>query len=178
MSDILVDGYNVIKNNEMFRLMEQKSFEYARQLLVQQLANKYSKSSHRVIVVFDGADKNEQVYHESHIKVVFSRSGETADRVIARMAAEARRDGRDVAMYSDDEEVRHSVTEHGGNALKTSILTNKLSAPPRDVAARAAHRQQMRRNYGIDPTKKAEYDDYYTESYPSHLQSKHKKKRK
>jgi len=178
MSDILVDGYNVIKNNEMFRLMELKSFEYARQLLIQQLANKYRQSSHRVIVVFDGADKHEQVLHESHIKVVYSRSGETADRVIARMAAEARREGRDVAMYSDDEEVRHSVTEHGGNALTTSTLTNKLSAPPRDIAARSAHRQHMRRIYGIDPTKKAEYDDEYTNPNPSHAHGKRKKKRR
>jgi predicted RNA-binding protein with PIN domain len=176
MSDILVDGYNVIKNNEMFRLMELKSFEYARQLLIQQLANKYRQSSHRVIVVFDGADRHEQVLHESHIKIVYSRYGETADRVIARMAAEARNEGRDVAMYSDDEEVRHSVTEHGGNALRTSTLTQKISAPPRDIAARSAHRQHMRRIYGIDPTKKAEYDDDYTESYPTH--GKHKKKRR
>ena len=178
MSDILVDGYNVIKNNEMFRLMELKSFEYARRLLIQQLANKYRQSSHRVIVVFDGADGREQVVHESHIKVVYSRYGETADRVIARMAAEARSEGRDVAMYSDDEEVRHAVTEHGGNALDTSTLTHKLSAAPRDIAARSAHRQHMRRIYGIDPAKKAEYDDYYAESNSSHHPGKRKKKRR
>lgn len=178
MSDILVDGYNVIKNNEMFRLMELKSFEYARQLLIQQLANKYRQSSHRVIVVFDGADRYEQVFHENHIKVVYSRYGETADRVIARMAAEARSEGRDVAMYSDDEEVRRAVSEHGGNALKTSSLTHKLSAPPRDIAARSAHRQHMRRIYGIDPAKKSEYDDYYADSNSSHTRGKRKKKRR
>ena len=178
MSDILVDGYNVIKNNEMFRLMELKSFEYARQLLIQQLANKYRQSSHRVIVVFDGADRHEQVMHEQHIKVVYSRYGETADKVIARMAAQARSEGRDVAMYSDDEEVRHAVSEQGGNALTTSTLTRKLSAPPRDLAALASHRQHMRRIYGIDPSKKSEYDEYYAESHASHKGGKRKKKRK
>ena len=176
MSDILVDGYNVIKNNEMYRLVEQRSFEYARQLLIQHLSNKYRTTSHRVIVVFDGDGQYEQTHHESHIKVIYSRHDETADRVIARLAAEARSEGRTVAMYSDDEEVRDSVTQHGGQALNTHTLTHHLTGPPRDVATRTHHRQKTRRDYGIDPTKKAEFDDYYT-SYSPRGNKKRKKKR-
>ncbi len=159
MSDILVDGYNVIKNNAMFQAMEIKDFSYARVLLVKQLHNKYRQTGHHVIVVFDGDGTREQVSHQEHIRIIYSRHDETADSVIGRLAVEARRDGRDVVMYSDDEEVRHSVSKQGGNPLSTHELTRKLNAPPHDVAIRSAHRQTARRMYGLDPSRKAEDED-------------------
>ncbi len=163
MGDILVDGYNVIKNNTMFQAMEIKDFSYARLLLVKQLYSKYRQTPHRVVVVFDGDGAREQVNHQDHIRIIYSRHGETADRVIARLAAEAQREGREVTMYSDDEEVRRAVSEQGGKPLTTTQLTQHLNAAPRDVAIRSAHRQAIRRAYGIDPWRKAEYDDepYY-----------------
>ena len=108
-SDILVDGYNVIKNNLMFRAAELKSLADARALLLRQLQNRYSRTTRRVIVVFDGNDAREQERYEEHIRVIFSRYGDTADNVIKRLAAEAHAAGRKVEMFSDDEEVRHSV---------------------------------------------------------------------
>ena len=174
MGDILIDGYNVIKNNEMFKAMELKNFSSARAILIKQLHNKYRETSHRVIVVFDGDGASEQVSHEEHIRIIFSRYDETADNVIKRLAAEAQQGGRDVIMYSDDEEVRQAVSEHGGNPLSTHTLTTKLNAAPRDVAIRSAHRQQARRIYGLDPSRKAEDEE---EEYRSH-QHKKKKKRK
>ncbi len=174
MGDILVDGYNVIKNNEMFKAMELKNFSSARVILIKQLDNKYRDTPHRVIVVFDGDGDAEQVSHEDHIRIIYSRYNETADNVIKRLAAEARQSGREVVMYSDDEEVRQAVSEHGGNPLSTHILTTKLNAAPRDVAIRSAHRQQARRIYGLDPSHKAEDED---EPY-SPLRHKKKKKRR
>ena len=175
MGDILIDGYNVIKNNEMFKAMELKSFSSARAILIKQLSNKYRETLHRVIVVFDGDGDVEQVSHEEHIRIIFSRYDETADNVIKRLAAEARQNGRDVIMYSDDEEVRQAVTEQGGNPLSTHTLTTKLNAAPRDVAIRSAHRQQARRIYGLDPSRKAEYEE---EEYRPQQHKEKKKRRK
>ncbi len=174
MGDILVDGYNVIKNNEMFKAMELKNFSAARVILIKQLHNKYRDTLHRVIVVFDGDGDSEQVSHEDHIRIIYSRYDETADNVIKRLATEARQIGREVVMYSDDEEVRQAVSEHGGNPLSTHTLTTKLNAAPRDVAIRSAHRQEARRIYGLDPSRKAEDE----EPYPQHQHSKKKKKRR
>ncbi len=174
MGDILVDGYNVIKNNEMFKAMELKNFSSARVILIKQLHNKYRDTLHRVIVVFDGDGDAEKVSHEDHIRIIYSRYNETADNVIKRLAAEAHQSGREVVMYSDDEEVRQAVSEQGGNPLSTHTLTTKLNAAPRDVAIRSAHRQQARRIYGLDPSRKAEDE----ESYPQHQHNKKKKKRR
>ncbi len=149
--EILVDGYNIIKNVSSFRAIEAKNLAAARDLLITQLASRYRHTPHQVIVVFDGDGANEQISHDRRIRVIFSRHGETADSVIARLAAEARVDGREVEMYSDDGEVRQAVARQGGSVYTTGQLTSQLNAAPRDVARRARHRLAVRRKYGLDP---------------------------
>lgn len=169
--DILVDGYNVIKNNFMFRSLEMRSLADARVLLIRQLQNRYRHTTHRVIVVFDGDGKHEQVSHEEHIRIMYSQYGETADSVIKRLSAEARSAGRLVQMYSDDEDIRQTVAEHGGTVETTSHLVKHVQAAPRDMAILSQHRQKMRRIYGIDTPYKLEDEE---PDYPS---NKKKKKR-
>ena len=167
--DILVDGYNVIKNNTIFQLLETRSLAIARDILVKQLKNRYRHTMSRVIVVFDGNGACEQISHDEHIRIIFSRQGETADRVIARLAAEARANGHEIYVYSDDIEVQQSVVEQGGKKYTTHHLTRRLNAPPQDVEARSRHRQAMRHVYGLDPTAKWKDDD---EEPPPILRSK------
>lgn len=154
--DILVDGYNVIKNNMMFHALEIKNLANARDLLIKQLQNRYRHTEHRVIVVFDGDGNREQVRHQDHIRVIFSQHGETADNVIVRLAALARQAGREVEMYSNDVEVCESVQQQGGTTRTTGMLTKQLTAGSHDVVARVMHRQAMRKMYGIDPMYKAD----------------------
>ena len=149
--DILVDGYNVIKQSASFRAIEARSLAAAREVLITQLVNRYRHTPHQVIVVFDGSGANEQVSHDRRVRIIYSRYGETADSVIARLAAEARAAGREVEMYSDDSEVRRAVAQQGGEVHTTGQLTSQFNAAPRDVARRAHHRQAMRRKYQLDP---------------------------
>jgi uncharacterized protein len=154
--DILVDGYNVIKNNMMFHALEIKNLANARDLLIKQLQNRYRHTEHRVIVVFDGNGDREQVQHQDHIRVIFSQHGETADSVIVRLAKQARLTGREVEMYSDDGEVCDNVQQQGGNTRTTGMLTKQLTSGSQDVVARVRHRQAMRKMYGIDPMYKGD----------------------
>lgn len=154
--EILVDGYNVIKNNVMFQAMEMRGLAEARDLLIRQLKNRYGRSTHHIIVVFDGNGPREEVSHIDHIKVIFSRHGETADQVIVRLSAEARKAGRNVKMYSDDEEVRDSVSQDGTSIHTTKQLTTQFYAAPRDLTYLSRHRQHARRVYGLDPSRKLE----------------------
>ncbi len=154
--DILVDGYNVIKNSVMFQLLEQKSLATARDVLIQQLKNRYRQSDCRVTVVFDGDGAQEQESHDDHIRVIFSRFGETADSVILRLAAQSRLAQREVRVYSDDAEVQEGSELQGGSTHTTKQLTGQLNAAPRDIAHRALHRQKVRRIYGMDPAYKAD----------------------
>ena len=88
--DILVDGYNVIKRDASFQALSTKSLASARQLLVDQLASRYRHTPHQVIVVFDGDGVSEQTLQDRRVRIIYSRAGETADSVIARLAASAR----------------------------------------------------------------------------------------
>lgn len=157
--DILVDGYNVIKNNAMFKYVEDKSQAEARNLLIKQLKNRYRNTTDRVVVIFDGKGAREQMLHIDHICVIYSCYGETADAVIARLAMEANEKGVEVMMYSDDGEVKQSVIKQGGHALTTKGLVSGLNAAPQDLADRAQYRQAMRRMYGIDPSAKVQQDE-------------------
>lgn len=149
--DILVDGYNMIKRAPSFQAVRMQSLASARAQLIALLVNRYRHTPHQVIVVFDGDETNEQVSHDRRIRIIYSRHGETADSVIARLASEARRIGREVEIYSDDREVRESAASQGGVAQTTCRLEQQFYAAPRDVERRGKHRLKMRRKYGLDP---------------------------
>ena len=173
--DILVDGYNVIKRDASFQALSAKRLAAARQLLVDQLASRYRHTPHQVIVVFDGDGVSEQSTQDRRVRIIYSRAGETADRVIARLAASARAVGREVELYSDDREVRQSVSQQGGSVGSTNQLTKHLNAAPADLARLSHHRQQARRQYGLDPAQKYELDNY--EPISSHNRKRGKKTR-
>lgn len=148
--DILVDGYNVIKRAPSFQAVRAQSLAAARAQLIVSLRNRYRHTPHQVIVVFDGDETLEQTSHEQRIRIIYSRHGETADSVIARLAALARLNGREVEMYSDDCEVQQSVTSQGGIAQTARQLEQEMHAAPRDIARRARHRAAVRHKYGLD----------------------------
>lgn len=102
-----------------------------------------------MVVVFDGDAASEQVSYERRICIIYSRHDETADSVIARLAAEARQAGREVEMYSNDAEVQQAVSRQGGGVYAADQLTRQLNAPPRDVARRYHHRLAQGRKYGL-----------------------------
>ena len=154
--DILVDGYNVIKNDPSLHAIEVKSLATARQQLIDQLVRRYRHTPHQVIVVFDGDGPSEQVSHERRVRIIFSRYGQTADRVIMRLSEEARIAGRHVETFSNDSEIQAEVARQGGTIRTTTQLTNQMNAAPRDVALRAQHRMKQIRKYGLNPAKKDE----------------------
>jgi len=170
--DILVDGYNVIKRDVSFQALSAKRLAAARQLLIDQLASRYRHTPHQVIVVFDGSGVSEQSVQDRRVRIIYSRAGETADSVIARLAASARAVGREVELYSDDREVRQSVSQQGGSVGSTNQLTKHLNAAPAELARLSRHRQQARRQYGLNPAQKYELDDYEPTSSRNHKKAK------
>ncbi len=149
--EILLDGYNIIKRDPSFQSARQRGLEAARHALIIQLINRYRHTPHRVTVVFDGDAPQEQTTHQQRIRIIFSRAGESADSVIARVAAQARAEGRDVEMFSDDMEVQHSVKSVGGKAQSAAYLTSQLNTPPKHLKRLAEHRRIVRQQYGLDP---------------------------
>ena len=108
--------------------------------------------------------------------MIYSRHGETADSVIARLAFRARTDGREVEIYSDDLEVKQSVITQGGKAQTTSQLEREVHAAPRDLERLSRHRMAMRRHYGLDATHMLHKDCDEDDNLPPRIPGKKKKR--
>jgi len=101
---IIIDGYNLIRQSQTLRHLDQEDLQAGREELVNRLAAYKKIMGHMITVVFDGkyseavSEQKEQV---KGIKIVFSRHGELADTVIKRMAKAERE--RAVVVSSDNE---------------------------------------------------------------------------
>lgn len=150
---ILIDGYNAIKNTPGLAAAERVSLETGRESLLAQLRAKYRHTPHTVIVVFDGDGDVEstQVFAGwSRCKVVFTRYDETADAAIARLAAAERVRGHEIAVVSDDGEVRQTAHGAGHATARVNDLARRLNEPDRFQKKQAQHRTFLRSQWNAD----------------------------
>ncbi|MCI0546912.1 MAG: NYN domain-containing protein [Candidatus Rokubacteria bacterium] len=108
----LVDGYNVIRRSPELRSRECESLESGRQGLAGLLAEAARLSGDRFTVVFDGAGAGGRSPGRA-VEMVFSSARETADRLIARLAAAGG------AVVSNDREVRRAAARAGAIPVTT-----------------------------------------------------------
>jgi predicted RNA-binding protein with PIN domain len=133
---VLVDGYNLIKNDPTLSVIEARSLEAGRRALVSRMLTSFNLQANEVIVVFDGSDIPLPVpSDERHgqVRVVFSRKGETADAVILRMIA-ATPAARQLLLLSDDRELRDAAQAHGGIAGGAADRARPRTVPSRLAA--------------------------------------------
>jgi hypothetical protein len=154
---VLVDGYNLIKNDPMLSAIEARSLEAGRRALVSRLLTSLNLHANDITVVFDGSALPlplPSAERYGAVNVIFSRQGETADAVIKRMIAAAA-PGRPLLLLSDDRELRSAVQAHGGVAggaadrarpRPTGHLASKDGdEPPRNKEKKGNPRRAKRR---------------------------------
>jgi len=124
---IIVDGYNLIRRLPELREREGESLEAGRAALVRLLAGyRRTRGHHRITVVFDGqGGMGGGSGRTGGIDVRFSRSGETADRLIARLAQEGR---SGVLVVSSDREVARAAAAAGAAAASCEEFAARLEA--------------------------------------------------
>jgi predicted RNA-binding protein with PIN domain len=86
---LIIDGYNLIRQSPELGRIDRRDITAGRSALLERLVAYRRLKPHPVTVVFDGAGAPEATPERDRVKgvrVVFSRHGETADAVIARMA--------------------------------------------------------------------------------------------
>jgi predicted RNA-binding protein with PIN domain len=86
---IIIDGYNLIRQSTSFRHLDEQSIQLGRDALTESLVAYKRLKAHRITVVFDGIRAPYLAPTRDRIKgihILYSRSGETADKVIKDLA--------------------------------------------------------------------------------------------
>ena len=116
----MVDGYNVIRRDPELASREQTSLEAGRAALCARLAAVARASGERFTVVFDGAGAGSAATGGAAVRVIFSSARESADRVLARLAA------RGGTVVSNDREVRRAAARAGATAVSADQFLARL----------------------------------------------------
>jgi predicted RNA-binding protein with PIN domain len=114
---LIVDGYNVIRQWPELAMLDRADLQAGREGLLAELQAYRRVKGHRVTVVFDGREEggfSETAAQAGGIAVRYSKRGETADTVIARLSAEG---GEGAVVVSSDREVLAAARRHGAGAL-------------------------------------------------------------
>ena len=162
---LVVDGYNVIYGTSRYQqLIDEHAgtgaladvkylsrdpyghdpFERAREALIADVAA-YAQGSYDPVIVFDAAGNlsdERPDFSRAGVRVVFSKTGESADSVIERLASRARRQSRDVLLVTSDNTIRFTV---GGVPITT--VSSQLLAADIEVVSRDVETASQERTY-------------------------------
>ncbi|MCL6471274.1 MAG: NYN domain-containing protein [Firmicutes bacterium] len=101
---LIVDGYNLIYTTERYKKWRESDLELARIKLIEDLATLQTQGDYKVILVFDAAKTGAASRQHAEIlgiDVWFTRTGETADRMIEQLVHQGDHEGDIVVATSD-----------------------------------------------------------------------------
>ena len=85
---LIVDGHSVIFAWPELRKLHERRSSLAREALIKQLRDYQDWTGVRVVIAFDGkAPKISAISGQGDVQIFYSRSGQTADTIIERLAS-------------------------------------------------------------------------------------------
>ena len=124
---IIIDGYNLIRQSNSFSDIDRQDIQLGREALLDSLAAYQRIKRHMITVVFDGTNAPFFSQHKNRvkgIKVKFSRSGESADSVIKRMA---NREKEKALVVSSDMDIVNFAAAKGAATIRSSDFEEKIA---------------------------------------------------
>ena len=118
-------------------------FESARRVLMSDVAT-YAQGRYEAIVVFDAAQNlsdERPDFSPGGVRMVFSRTGESADTVIERQVVRAREQGREVLLVTSDNAIRATVGGIPVTCVSSALLAHDMQDTNADVAEARAERE-------------------------------------
>lgn len=124
---IIIDGYNLIRRSNSLSTFDQQDIQLGREALLNTIAAYKRIKRHKITVVFDGTNAPPFSLHKDQIKgirIKFSRSGESADTVIKRMAA---REREKAMVVSSDLDVVNFASSMGAATISSHAFEEKIT---------------------------------------------------
>jgi len=115
---LIVDGHSIIFAWPELRKLHARRSSLAREALIKQLRDYQDWTGVRVVAVFDGKGKKvEATFDPAEVQVFYSRSGQSADAIIERLASKYAKKYELLVATSDSMEAE---TVHACGAETTS----------------------------------------------------------
>ncbi len=164
---LVVDGYNVIYGTVRYQgLIDEHAgagaladvthlsrdpyghdpFGRAREALLADVAA-YAQGTYDPVIVFDGAgnlSEDRPDFSSAGVRIVFSRTGESADTVIERLVTRARHENRDVLLVTSDNTIRFTVGGIPVTSISSQLLATDLGHVDHDVETAREERSHGR----------------------------------
>ena len=130
---LIVDGYNVLRSGSRYRDIAgpdytDDSFNTAREALVNDVIG-YAGRDWRAIIVFDGG-RNEFSTGEAEsvggVRIMFSPSGQSADKVIEKLAHDARERQVETLVVTSDATVQDTVFGGGVDRMSADGFSHEV----------------------------------------------------
>ena len=124
---IIIDGYNLIRRSRSLSTLDQQDIQLGREALLNTLSSYKRIKHHRITVVFDGTHAPPFSHHKNRvngIRIKFSRSGETADTVIKKMAAKER---EKALVVSSDLDIVNFAASMGAATISSLAFEEKIT---------------------------------------------------
>jgi predicted RNA-binding protein with PIN domain len=142
---LLVDGHSVIFAWPDLAEIHQRNTASARENLVRRLTGLQDSTTWEVAVVFDGRGAKASSDSVPHgIAVFYSKSGQTADEIIERLAAKYAATC-EVTVATDDNMERTTVEALGGMSISTDQLLSEIESASGTLRERIQNLGKKRR---------------------------------
>ncbi|MBS4193380.1 NYN domain-containing protein [Bacillus sp. FJAT-49705] len=130
MDILLVDGYNVIGAWPELRELKKKDLSAARDRLIEKMAEYQGYSGYRVIVVFDAhfVKGTEKKYKDSKVEVIFTRTNETADERIEKLAISLNNRKTQIHVATSDYTEQWAIFGQGALRKSSRELLNEMNS--------------------------------------------------
>jgi len=164
---LVVDGYNVIYGTTRYQgLIDEHAgagaladvahlsrdpyghdpFGRAREALLADVAA-YAQGTYEPVIVYDAAGNladDRPDFSAAGVRVVFSKTGESADTVIERLVTKARRENRDVLLVTSDNTIRFTVGGVPVTSISSQLLATDIGAVAKDAELAREERSHAR----------------------------------
>lgn len=144
---LIIDGYNVLRSGSRYKQIAgpdytDDAFNRARETLINDVVG-YAGHEWGAVIVFDGAKSRfstGEAESVGGVRIMFSPSGQSADKVIEKLAHDARERGIEALVVTSDATIQDTVFGGGVDRMSANdfswemnnlLVENELDATPR-----------------------------------------------
>lgn len=138
---LIVDGYNVLRSGSRYARIElpdytDDTFNQARERLINDVVD-FAGPDRAAVIVFDAAN-NAYAATESDtaiggVRVMFTRRGQSADRLIEKLAYDAKERGVETLVVSSDAGIQDAVFGGGVDRMSAAGFCQEMELHAREV---------------------------------------------